>query len=112
MSNLKQVERLQRMHRLIKFKRTGTPEEFARRMGISRANLFIFLKELRNLGGPLQYNSVRQTYYYTQNVELQIGYVTHSGTAVPVEPPQLAKVSGGAVVRYLRSGGPDLGTAC
>jgi len=79
MSLQNQFDRLRRMHRLIKFKRTGTPEEFAERMALSKSMLYLMLSELRKLGAPLEYCSNSRSYLYTSSVELQFGYVAASG---------------------------------
>ena len=47
MSSLKYVYRLQRMDNLINRRATGTPEAFARRMGLCRSELMNCLNELR-----------------------------------------------------------------
>ncbi len=69
------LEQLNRMHSLIKFHRTGTPEQFAKRMGVSRSQLFKLLSELRTLGAPVYYSQTRQSYAYRRSVELQLGFV-------------------------------------
>lgn len=68
------------MHSLIKFKRTGTPEDFAVRLGISRAKLFRLLGELRELGAPVRFCNRRQSYVYFRSVELQLRFVPTDGS--------------------------------
>ncbi len=60
-------ERTFLMHRIdenINRKATGTADEFAPKMKISRRNLFDKFNELRDLGGDIQYCNHRRTYYY------------------------------------------------
>lgn len=97
MSLQNQFDRLRRMHRLIKFKRTGTPEEFAERMALSKSMLYLMLGELRKLGAPLEYCSTSRSYLYTAHVELQFGYVAASGASRTLQPP----VPDSAIVRSL-----------
>jgi predicted DNA-binding transcriptional regulator YafY len=72
MSLLKYIERLQRMDSLISMKSTGTPNEFAEKLGIKRSTLFQTLQEMRELGVDIRYSSGRQSYYYADNKRLKI----------------------------------------
>lgn len=71
----KYLERLNRMHTLIKMKGTGCPSSFASKIGISRSVLMEHIREMKEMGGPIGYCKFRETYYYSQNCELNInGY--------------------------------------
>jgi DNA-binding Lrp family transcriptional regulator len=48
MEFIKQIERLQLLNKLVGEKRTGSPEELADRLGVSRAKLYLILEELRD----------------------------------------------------------------
>lgn len=74
MSITSYFSRLQRMDDLIRRKATGTPTEFAHRMDLSRSMLFKYLEVIKELDGPVQYSSQLQTYYYSEQVELSLGY--------------------------------------
>ena len=69
------LERFRRMHRLIKFKRTVTPEEFASRLGISSSLMYRLLNDLKVMGGPITYCPIKVSYVYIHPVELQLGFV-------------------------------------
>jgi predicted DNA-binding transcriptional regulator YafY len=62
------------MHLFIKREATGSPESFATKMGLSRSTLLRYLNELKDLGAPLKYDYLRQTYFYDQQVVLEIGF--------------------------------------
>ena len=64
MIKLTYFERLKKIHELINLQSTGNTEAFAAQLGISRSQLFVYLKELRNNGTPIQYSRIMQTYYY------------------------------------------------
>jgi predicted DNA-binding transcriptional regulator YafY len=66
MSLLKYLERLKRIDDLIRRKVTGSPNEFAIKLEISRSQLLNDLKELKELGAPISYSSTYRSYYYTQ----------------------------------------------
>lgn len=71
---LKYIERLQRIDRLIQMKATGTPEEFASKIGISRSTLMEYLSEMKELGGKITYCKFRQCYQYDDSSKLVIGF--------------------------------------
>lgn len=64
MGILKYVDRAKRMDDLIYRKATGTTQEFAQKLGISRPALMVNLRELKELGAPICYDEHLQTYYY------------------------------------------------
>jgi len=66
MSLLKYLDRLERMHHFITSNSTGTPDEFARRLRISRRELMRGLEEMRQLGFPVRYSRSLFGYYYDE----------------------------------------------
>ena len=72
MSLLKYIARLKRMDDLIRRKATGNVEEFATKVGVSRSQLLQDLKELRELGIPIEFNHARKCYMYTRDYALTI----------------------------------------
>lgn len=71
---LKYLVRLSRMNELIRRKATGTPEEFASKMNMSRSALMRELSELKNLNAPIQFDHDRQTYYYNEEGTFEFGF--------------------------------------
>lgn len=61
---------LKRMDTLIHTKSTGCPTCFARRLGVSPASLYRYLNDLKNLGAPIQYCKVRESYLYEHPFQL------------------------------------------
>jgi predicted transcriptional regulator len=51
---------------------TGTPEEFAEKIGIRRSTLFLSLQEMREMGVDIKYSTIRQSYYYADNRRIKI----------------------------------------
>lgn len=72
MSLIKYIERLRRMDSLISMMSTGTPEEFAGKLGIRRSTLFLSLQEMREMGVDIKYSWSRQSYYYADNRRIKI----------------------------------------
>ena len=74
MKSFEQLERLKRMNRLIKEERTGSPQEFAKRLGVSKSHLYRCIEEVRELGAPIRFCRTRQTYFYKNEFELKVSY--------------------------------------
>jgi len=69
-----QIERFQKMHRMIAARRTGTPSDFARQLNVTERQLYNLLDEMRLLF-PIAYDKSINSYYYTQRVEVIIRVV-------------------------------------
>jgi hypothetical protein len=55
---------LQQLDQFIRRKKTGSPPEFARKMGISERSLYEYLKVLKELGAPIRFSRQEHSYYY------------------------------------------------
>lgn len=60
-----------RLHHLIRSRCTGTPKELAKRLSCSKRKVHYLLEKMRDEGIPIEWNEHRQTYYYTEEVNLQ-----------------------------------------
>lgn len=67
-----QIDRINLLHKLIQQGRTGTPEELAKRLGISTVRLYQIIEELRTMEVPINYSRQRRTYHYTDEYEIVI----------------------------------------
>ena len=65
----KQIELLQKMHKLIDLSHTGPPERLAKRLGISERRLYKLIEELKDIGAPIDYSRRDETYYYTKTIQ-------------------------------------------
>jgi predicted transcriptional regulator len=72
MSLIKYIERLRRMDSLISVMSTGTPDEFAEKLGLRRSTFFQSLQEMREMGVNIKYSFIRQSYYYVDNRRIKI----------------------------------------
>jgi len=72
MKTLKQIQRLQKAHKLIKQENTGTPKEFAQKLHISERELYNIINHLKDLEANVYFNRKTNTYYYTDNFELLV----------------------------------------
>ncbi|MFA0963822.1 hypothetical protein AB9P05_18600 [Roseivirga sp. BDSF3-8] len=72
MGYLKYIRRLQRIDRMIRKRRTGTPGELAIKLGISERMTYEIIKELReDLEAPISYCNFARSYYYTQEYSMK-----------------------------------------
>ncbi|MNF80724.1 hypothetical protein D3C85_855360 [compost metagenome] len=74
MNFVKQIERIKRIHKLISSEKTGTPLVFARKLSLSRSQLYNELEIIKELGGPLKYCKKRESFYYNTYFELILNY--------------------------------------
>lgn len=61
-----------KMHKLLLYGNTGTPEEFANKLHVSKRQLFNLLDELRGLGASIKYSRYKKTYYYETSFDLKV----------------------------------------
>jgi len=66
------LDRISMMHKLVSRQITGTPEEFARQLGVSRTSLYELIDELRSRGAPIAYSKSAKTFYYRQPYDIAI----------------------------------------
>ncbi len=90
MKAVEQLERLKRMNKLIKAENTGTPNEFAQRLGISRRQLYSYIELIKDMGVLTAYSKANRTFYYCDEYELEI-----SCTLKKISREIAKKVNGG-----------------
>jgi DeoR/GlpR family transcriptional regulator of sugar metabolism len=61
------MERTKRLDALIRKRATGSPDDLARRMGVSEATVYRWLQELKQFGLPVRYCRRRKTYLYDKD---------------------------------------------
>jgi predicted DNA-binding transcriptional regulator YafY len=66
------LDRISTMHKLVSRQMTGTPEEFAHRLGVSRTSLYELIDELRSRGAPILYSKSAKTFFYSQPYDIAI----------------------------------------
>jgi len=60
------------MHKLIARQKTGTPEEFARLLGVSRTTVYELIDELKSRGAPIVYSKSARTFFYKHPYDIAI----------------------------------------
>ena len=70
----KHIQRLEKINQLISENRTGTPDEFAQRIGVRRRQLYNYLDELRSYGVDIGYCRQTRSYLFENNKHLNIHF--------------------------------------
>ena len=68
----KQIDRTNYLCKLIENESTGTPEELAVRLNLSKRHLFNQLNDLKDMGAEIKYNRAERTYYFVNSFTLFI----------------------------------------
>lgn len=66
------IYRINKLHQLIAARNTGTPDEFASSMQLSRRHLYNLLDELRSMGAHISYSRANHTFYYENAFHIEV----------------------------------------
>jgi len=72
MSRFKFIDRLILLEKLIRQRRTGTPDELAQRLSVSRSALYRKIDELNSYGAEIQFCRTRNSFYYGGDIVIDI----------------------------------------
>lgn len=53
---------------------TGSPNQFAKKLQISRSTIMEYIDILKDMGAPVAYDKFRNSYYYLYRCKLKIGF--------------------------------------
>jgi predicted DNA-binding transcriptional regulator YafY len=76
MSIITSIDKIEQINSLIRFKQTGNPEEFAKKLNVSRSMLYQYIEEMKTLGATIKYSRYSETFYYVNgfNVKVEIRF--------------------------------------
>jgi hypothetical protein len=69
------LDRISKMQKLLEQGCTGTPNEFACRLGVSRTSLYELLDELKSKGAPIVYSKTAKSFYYSSPYEISVSCI-------------------------------------
>lgn len=72
---LEKLQVIERVDDLIKRKGTGTAEELASKLGVSRRCVFDIIDVMKKMDAPIVFNTQRRSYEYENPCELMIGFI-------------------------------------
>lgn len=61
------LKRFQCIDALIQKEETGTPEDLAQKIGLSKRTIYYYLDLMKKLGAPIAYNILTKSYYYKED---------------------------------------------
>ncbi len=74
MSFSKFIDKLAQFDQLIRQGRTGNYQKTADRLEISKSTLYELIERMKDMGAPVAYCSHRQSYIYTEEGRIEIGF--------------------------------------
>ncbi len=74
MSFIEKLKMIERLDQLIRMQATGSPTKLAERLGVARSTVYEVIDCMRSIGAPIQYDKKKQSFYYSSNEKLFIGY--------------------------------------
>ena len=95
MTVIKYIERIKVMDDLIRRKATGTSNQFAEKLHISRSTLMKYINILKDMGAPVAYDKFRNSYYYLYPCKLIFGFeskMLNEGDLVDINKNNLKKI--------------------
>lgn len=67
-----EIKLLSHIHKMIMEKRTGTPDEFAESLCISRRKMYNIIEYIEGLGADIIYSREQRTFIYTNRFDMEI----------------------------------------
>ena len=74
MTTMKIIFILRRMDQMIRLQSTGSPEAFAKRLGVSERSMYNYLNLLKRLGAPIRFSRNQNSYIYVENGKIRLEY--------------------------------------
>ncbi len=71
---IKQIALIQRIDRLVRLQATGTGEELAYKLGVSKTKLYRILNTMKQLDAPIEYDYSIQSFVYSESVGFRFGF--------------------------------------
>ncbi|OQP67614.1 helix-turn-helix domain-containing protein [Niastella populi] len=72
----KTIQHIRQLDRLLRNKVTGKASDLAKELGVGRTTVFEYLKLMKELGAPIKYCKLRQTFYYEEEGRFIIQFST------------------------------------
>lgn len=72
MNFIEDLKRLRKIHELINEQNTGSPDNLAAAVCVSRSELYYILRELKKMGAQISYNRRKRSFCYSNNFKLDM----------------------------------------
>ncbi len=73
---IKHIEMIERIDQLIRLQATGSSDELAARLGVSKTKVYRIINTMRSLNAPISYDMGLQSFVYEASVGFQFGFYT------------------------------------
>lgn len=71
---IKQIELIERVDQLIRLQATGSPDDLAYRLAISKTKLYRIINTMKSLNAPIEYDITIQSFVYVEAVGFTFGF--------------------------------------
>ncbi len=71
---IKQIELIERVDQLIRLQATGSPDDLAYRLRISKTKLYRVINTMKSLNAPIEYDITTQSFVYAEAVGFTFGF--------------------------------------
>lgn len=68
------IQLIRQIDHLISIKGTGTPDELAARLNISRRCVYNYINTMKEMGAPIVYDHFRSSYYYAEEGKFKVDF--------------------------------------
>ncbi len=68
------IDLIERIDLLISMKSTGSPEDLAKRLKISKSKLYRIITTMKRLDAPIVYDNILQSFVYEEPVRFKYGF--------------------------------------
>lgn len=76
MTLIEKLKQIERVDALIRKKATGSPASLASRLEVSERYIYNLIGLMKEMGGPIAFCHIRNSYYYQKDVVFSIGFLT------------------------------------
>ena len=78
MTFLEKLKTVERVDQLIRLKATGTPDELAIKLGVSRSTVYEIIECMKSMNAEIKYCKATRSFCYESDKVLAIGFVEKS----------------------------------
>jgi predicted DNA-binding transcriptional regulator YafY len=69
------IKRFQTIDRLIQIKATGTSEQLAEKIGVSKRTIIEFINVMKETGAPIYFCRIKKSYCYKEEGHFNISFI-------------------------------------
>ncbi len=74
---IQHIKLIEHIDYLVRLNATGTPEQLAGRLHISKTKLYRLIEVMRTLNAPILYDCTQQSFVYEESVGFRFGFYRH-----------------------------------